>query len=208
MAKPIATRKPPPDKKEPLSRRDSLLDAAAAMVAAGDVGGVTMESVAAAGGVSRALVYKHFANRHELLAALYERESRLLHEELTKAVSAAEGLEHKFRALIEGALAAQSSRGATFAALSDQAGRRHSQRTLQRRRDNMTVRYFATLAVAELGMDEHDATIGVRLVLGAIAVVLQQWRHRRTTEHAVELADAYVAVAMGGLRTLATFERR
>jgi AcrR family transcriptional regulator len=203
MANPIATRTPPSYEKEPLSRRDSLLDAAAAMVATGDVAGVTMESVAVAGGVSRALVYKHFANRHELLAALYERESRLLHEDLTKSVSGAEGLEHKFRALIEGALAAQSSRGATFAALSDHGRRPHRERALQRRRDDMTVRYFATLAVAELGLDEHDATIGVRLVLGAIAVVLQQWRHRRTSEHAAELADAYVAVAMGGLRTFA-----
>jgi AcrR family transcriptional regulator len=204
MAKSIARGKSPSHEKEPLSRWDSLLDAAAAMVAAGDVAGVTMESVAAAGGVSRALVYKHFGNRHDLLAALYERESRLLHRDLTKAVSVAEGLEPKFRALIEGALAAQSSRGATFAALSDQGGRGHSQRALQRRRDDRTVRYFVTLAVAELGLSEHDATIGVRLVLGAIAVVLQQWRQRRTSEHAAELADAYVAVAMGGLRTIAS----
>jgi AcrR family transcriptional regulator len=208
MAKSSATGSRLSQKMEPLSRRDSLLDAAAAVVAAGDVAGVTMESVAAASGVSRALVYKHFANRHELLAALYERESRLLHEELTKAVTAAEGLEHKFRALIEGALAAQSSRGATFAALSDHGGRPHSQRALQRRRDNLTVRHFATLAVADLGLAEHDATIGVRLVLGAISVVLQQWRHRRTSEHAAELADAYVALAMGGLRTFAAVETR
>jgi len=185
-----------------LSRRDSLLDAAAAMVAAGDAAGVTMESVAAADGVSRALVYKHFANRHDLLAALYERESDSLHEELTKAVSAEEGLEQKFRALVEGALAAQSSRGATFAALSDQGGRRRSQRDLQRRRDDATVRYFTAVAVTQLGLQEHQATVGVRLALGAIAVVLQQWRHRRTPEHAVELADAYVAFAVSGLRTL------
>jgi AcrR family transcriptional regulator len=191
----------PPDEKS-LSRRDSLLNAAAAMVAAGEAAGVTMESVAAADGVSRALVYKHFANRHDLLAALYERESRSLHEELTEAVSAAEGLEQKFRALVEGALAAQASRGATFAALLHQGGRRPSQRSLQRRRDDATVRHFASLAVTELGLQEHEATIGVRLALGAIAVVLQQWRGRRTTEHAAELADAYVAFAMSGLRNL------
>ncbi len=202
MAKSSATVRRLTRDEKSLSRRDSLLDAAAAMVAAGDVAGVTMESVAAADGVSRALVYKHFANRHDLLAALYERESRSLHEELTKAVSAEEGLEQKFRALVEGALAAQSSRGATFAALSDQGGRRPSQRALQRRRDNATVRYFAGLAVTELGLHEHEATVGVRLALGAIAVVLQQWRYRRNDEHAVELADAYVAFSMSGLRTL------
>jgi AcrR family transcriptional regulator len=202
MAKSTAKSSELPGEAEPLSRRDSLLDAAAAMVAAGDVAGVTMESVAAAAGVSRALVYKHFANRHDLLAGLYERESGLLHEELTEAVSAADGLEQKFRALVEGALAAQWSRGATFAALSDQGGRPTGQRNLQRRRDSVTVRYFAGLAVRELGLNERLATIRVRLALGAIAVVLQQWRHRRTPEYAAELADAYVALAMGGLRTV------
>jgi AcrR family transcriptional regulator len=189
---------------EPLSRRDSLLDAAGALVAAGDAAGVTMETVAAASGVSRALVYKHFANRHDLLAALFERESRLLHRQLTLAVADAVGLEAKFRALVEEALAAQSSRGATFAALLSQGRRPADQRAVQHRRDGATVRYFAALAVAELGLEERQAITGTQLALGAIALVLQQWRHRPTPEYAEQLADAYVAFAMGGLRTLSS----
>ncbi len=189
---------------ESLSRRDSLLDAAGTLVATGDTAGVTMESVAAASGVSRALVYKHFANRSDVLAALFERESRLLHEQLTRAVADAVGLEAKFRALVEGALAAQSSRGATFAALLNQGGRPTEQRAVQRGRDRSTVRYFASLAVAELGLEKKDAVTGVQLALGAIALVLQQWRRRPTPEHAEQLADAYVAFALGGLRTLAS----
>src|SRR6266702_5092354 len=98
-------------------RRDLLLDAAAELVAAGDVEAVSMEAVAERAGVSRPLVYKHFANRDDLLAAVYQRESTLLHAELTADVSAAESLEETFRALIHGALRAQASRGATFAAL-------------------------------------------------------------------------------------------
>ena len=188
---------------EPLNRRDSLLDAAAALVAAGDAAGVTMESVAAASGVSRALVYKHFANRHDVLSALFERESRLLHEELTRSVSEAEGLEAKFRALVEGSLAAQSIRGAAFAALVHQGARAADQRVVQHRRDAATVRYYAGLAMRELGLEESKAITGVRLALGSIALVLQQWRHRPTPAYAEELADAYVAFAMGGLRTLA-----
>jgi AcrR family transcriptional regulator len=189
-------------KTEALSRRDSLLDAAGTLVARGGVGGVTMESVAAASGVSRALVYKHFVNRRDVLAALFERESHLLHEQLTEAVANAEGLEEKFRALVEGALAAQSSRGATFAALMNQGGRQPDLRAVQQRRDTATVRYFAAVAVAELGIEKKKAITGTRLALGAIALVLQQWRHRPTSEHAEQLADAYVAFAMGGLRTL------
>lgn len=191
-------------KTEPLSRRDSLLDAAGVLVAAGDAAGVTMESVAAASGVSRALVYKHFANRHDVLAALFERESRLLHQQLTLAVAGAVGLEAKFRALVEGAVAAQSDRGAAFAALLNQGRRPADQRAVQRRRDSATVRYFTAMAVAELGLEERQALTGVQLALGAIALVLQQWRHRPTPEYAEQLADAYVAFAMGGLRTLSS----
>jgi hypothetical protein len=60
------------------------------------------------------------------------------------------------------------------------------------------------LAVAELGLEERQAIIGAQLALGAIALVLEQWRHRPTPEYAEQLADAYVAFAMGGLRTLSS----
>ena len=53
------------------------------LVASADADSVTMEAVAERAGVSRPLVYKHFANRAELLASLYQRESILLHQELT-----------------------------------------------------------------------------------------------------------------------------
>src|SRR5713101_1521887 len=81
-------------------RRDALLDAAAELVATGDVEEVSMEAVAERAGVSRPLVYKHFANRRELLAAVYQRESALLHAELSADVSTADTLEETFRALI------------------------------------------------------------------------------------------------------------
>src|SRR5438046_1775983 len=103
-------------------RRQALLDVAAGMVAAGDVDEGSMEAVADIAGVSRALVYKHFANRRELLSALYERESARLHAELTAEVQAAADLAGMLRALIRGALAAQASRGATFAALGHSGG--------------------------------------------------------------------------------------
>src|ERR1051325_10793621 len=89
-------------------RRQLLLDAAAAMVAEGDIDDITIERVADRAGVSRALLYKHFADRRDLLAAVYQRESQIVHTELTAAVVAADSLEGMFRALIRGALEAQA----------------------------------------------------------------------------------------------------
>src|SRR5205814_8380526 len=130
-------------------RREALLDVVAGMVAAGDVDEVSMESVADMAGVSRALVYKHFANRRELLSALYERESARLHDELTTAVQAAHDVAGMLRSLVRGALAAQAARGATFAALGQSGGRSAAQRDVQRRRDGRTLRYFTERAGVE-----------------------------------------------------------
>src|SRR5436853_6252024 len=124
------------DEVEPLrlpraDRRDGLLDAAAALIAAGDVEAVSMEAVAERAGVSRPLVYKHFANRSELLAAVYQRESATLHSELASQVGAGGAGGDVVRALVSGALRAEGSRGATFAAM-----RAAGRRTRQRRQDD------------------------------------------------------------------------
>lgn len=200
MAPPSATRS---GDLAPAGRREALLDVAARIVAHSDVDAVTMESVAAAAGVSRPLVYKHFPNRKALLQALYEREGEHLHRQLSRAVAEADGLEQMLRALIEGALAAQAERGATFAALAAAGGRPPDVRDVQRQRDAATLRYFTGRAVAELGLGEADAATGVRLVLGSLPMVLDQYRRQRSGEHAARLARTYVSMAMGGLRALA-----
>jgi AcrR family transcriptional regulator len=153
-------------------------------------------------------VYKHFANRSELLAAVYKRESALLHAELTADVSAAETIEDTFRALIHGALRAQASRGATFAALRAAGLRTRERREEQRSRDRTTLRYFASKAVREFGLDRAQAKAAAAILLGAIDAALAQWRARPTREHAALLEDAYVSIAMGGLNELSRVRDR
>jgi AcrR family transcriptional regulator len=162
-----------------------------------------MEAVAERAGVSRPLVYKHFANRTELLAALYARESLALHEHLAAAVSGATTLEDMFRALVRGSLEAQASRGATFATLRAAGSRTAERRREQRRRDAGTVRFFTRQAMQRFGLDEREAAAGVGIMLSAIDSVLLAWRVRPTREQAKLLEDTYVTLAMGGLRALA-----
>jgi len=185
-------------------RRDALIDAAAELIATAEIDAVSMEAVAERAGVSRPLVYKHFGNRGELLAAVYKRESALLHAELSADVSAATTLEETFRALIRGALRAQASRGATFAALRAAGLRKPDVRAEQRERDRMTLRHFASRAVREFDLDRQQAKAAVAILLGAIDTVLAQWRLHPTRDHAVLLEDTYVSVAMGGLAQLAS----
>ncbi|HVT78884.1 MAG TPA: helix-turn-helix domain-containing protein [Acidimicrobiales bacterium] len=185
------------------SRRDTLLDSAATLIEAGGADAVTMEAVAEHAGVSRPLVYKHFANRSELLQALYARESEALHVHLASAVAGATTLEEMLRALVRGSLEAQAARGATFATLRAAGSRTVERKQEQRRRDAATLRFFLREAMARFGLEEKQARAGVAIVLGAIDAVLSAWRARPTKEQAQLLEDTYVTMAMGGLAALA-----
>lgn len=184
-------------------RRDALLDAAVELVVMGDADAVSMEAVAERAGVSRPLVYKHFANRGELLAAVYQREATLLHRELAAEVGAAATVEEMFRTLIRGALQAAAERGHVFSALRSAGGRSHELRREQRGRDVETVRAFAGRAMRELGLDRRRATATAATLLAAIEPVLTQWRLRPTADQAQLLEEIYVGMVRGALRDAA-----
>jgi AcrR family transcriptional regulator len=183
-------------------RRDALLDVAAAMVAEGDIDSLSMESVAERAGVSRPLVYKHFANRRELLAAVYRREAALLHHELATAVAAEDTLAGKFRALIRGALQAEAERGGALSALRAAGGPHHALREEQRARDRGTVTHFARQAMREYAIDERHAKSAVSILLRAIEGVLAEWRLRPSASRATLLEDTYVTIAVGAFERL------
>jgi len=186
-----------------VDRRDALLAAAAAILTDKSVEAVTMEAVAERASVSRPLVYKHFANRGELLAAVYQREAAVLHNELATAVRQATTVTEMFRALIRGALKAQADRGTALAALRAAGGWNRALRQEQRQRDQTTVRYFATHVSQELGVGQPEATLAVAILLGAIETVLAQWRRRPTRQYATQLEDVYITLVTGGLAQLA-----
>jgi AcrR family transcriptional regulator len=168
-----------------------------------EIDAVTMDAVAERSGVSRPLVYKHFANRGEMLGALYQREAAQVHAEMSAQVTAADTLEDMFRALIRGALQARANRAPALTVLRAAGVRSRELRDEQRRRDRTTLRFFATRAVRDLQLDERTAKAGVAILLGAVEAVLAQWRVRPTREHAALLEDTYVALVMGGLDELA-----
>ncbi|MEW2418156.1 helix-turn-helix domain-containing protein [Streptomyces sp. NPDC046866] len=62
---------PPRQRLSPAERRSQLLGVAAQLFAAHPYDDVLMEDVAERAGVSRALLYQHFATKRELFAALY-----------------------------------------------------------------------------------------------------------------------------------------
>ena len=70
----------------PAQRREQLIDAALSVILEQGYGGVSIEAVARAAGVTRPVVYDHFPNLPQLLHALVEREERYSLEQLEDVV--------------------------------------------------------------------------------------------------------------------------
>ena len=183
-------------------RREALLAAAADLIAA-EAENLSMDSVAEAAGVSRPLLYKHFANRQELLVAVYRRETGLLHEEVAASVRAARDLDGKFRAIMHGTLRAEAERGAALKALRAAGGRDQSFREQRQRRDRETVRYFSRIASGTLGTEEQVTRKTISLLLRCMEGVLAEWRLKPTPANAAWLEEVYVTMCMGALEALA-----
>src|SRR4051794_37974160 len=181
---------PEPPRLARADRREELLDAALELVAGGDVESVSVDAVADRAGVSRSLVYKHFANRTDILTALYEREGARLHDQLAADVVAARTLEEKYRALCHGSLMAAKERGQIFDGLRSAAGMNKQLRKVQRDRDRQTAAAYVQLTERETGVRREVVEPVTALLLGAIAPMLTLWHARPTERHAAEIEDA------------------
>jgi AcrR family transcriptional regulator len=188
-------------------RRDALLNAAVALVRTTSVQEVSMETVAQHAEVSRPLVYKHFANRDELLAAAYRREASKLHAELASEVASAGTVEEMYQALLRGSIRATEERGEIFSALRAAGGWNQSIRREQRSRDRDTVRAFAAMAVRQYGLERSRSTTVTAVLLGALDAVLAQWRRHPSEQSAKTLEETYLAMVVGAYSMAAADSR-
>ena len=168
-----------------------------ALVKAKGVHGVSMEAVAERAGVSRPLVYKHFANRDELVAAAYRREAAKLHLDLATEVAASSSVEDMYLALLRGSIRATVERGHIFTALRAAGGWNRDIRREQRSRDRETVRAFAAVAARQYGLERRRSIAATAVLLGALEAVLTQWRIDPTEDNAGILEETYLAMVVG-----------
>jgi AcrR family transcriptional regulator len=99
-------------------RRRQLLDAAMQIIVEHGAGAMSMERLAAAAGVSKALPYKHFENSEAVLAELYRRETNALGRRVWQALSEAGPDDDLIRLSLRVYFDEVSRRGPVLAALS------------------------------------------------------------------------------------------
>jgi len=185
-------------------RRELLLDVTRDLLAEGAPRAVTMGTVAERAEVTRALVYKHFDNKHDLLAALYQREAKQLDRAIRAQVTEApDGFEPKLRAFTRAVLGAAGEHGRFFASLRA-FGASDTTRRDRRSWDRRTVTYFAHLAANEFALDASAARSVMSILLSGVDALIVQVRARSTAEDLRVLEDTYVNATLGALTRVAS----
>ncbi len=182
-------------------RRERLMDVTRQLVLEVGPHSINIGAVADRAEVTRALVYKHFDNKDDLLLAVYRREAKRLDKQIRRIVEAAPpGLECKVRSFITAAIDAIDEHAPFFTPLQD-ARTDPSARRDRRNWDSRSVTYFAELAVQEYELDPATARAAMAVLLAGMPAVLV--RARNHVDDRADLEDIYVDTVLGALARLA-----
>lgn len=179
-----------------------MLDVALDLLVVGGEPAITIGTVAERANVTRALLYKHFDNRDDLIIELYRREARRLDDEIVALVTSTPGgFEPKLRAMVRALLAATDRWGTIFNPLrhtpAGQVGRREN-----RARNRRTIQYFARLAADDYDLPTGDVARAMTIILGGLDPLMWMVRADTRADDRERLVDLYVTMAINALRGL------
>lgn len=182
-------------------RHEHFLDVAAQLILDKGIDSVTMESVAAAAGVSKGLGYAYFSDRGDLLMAVLNREMHAMERRIGRAVADADTFEDKIRAGTKAWFDTVSERGALFTTLQSTSqirGKRAKERKANLRRWET---FYADIAERELGVPRRQADVASAMLIAALSGIVRRWVDSRDPRRLLE--DTFVEFAIGGFRNLA-----
>ncbi len=183
-----------------VEREATLLDAAAGIVAEDGVEALTMEGIAARAGVNKALVYRFFTNRDDVLVGLWVRETARFDEAIMAALRGKRDFAQKLHAIVEAWLDEVEAGGCLIRLDAPGAGpSRLAER--RKRREEAVVRFLADLIRSTGNISERDAFVmAAALGKGAQGLHALQahtgWPRR-------PLVDTFVRLCVGAVESLA-----
>jgi AcrR family transcriptional regulator len=184
------------------------LDAAAHIAAEQGVALVTMEAVAAAVGVNKALLYRQFDNRGELLLALFDRETAELDRRVECAIADVTGFEAKVRAWARAWFDHLAERAALFGRLMEARTIAPEVAVRHRERLRRLERTYGDWYAAELGIPPEEARDAARVLLAGLGGAIDRWRTAPSRATRNRLERTYVELLLGGLRQLSATRRQ
>jgi AcrR family transcriptional regulator len=173
-------------------RRVQLLEVAADIVSSGGVRALTVEAVAEKAGVHRPIVYRHFENAEQLLAAVIERELGLLGRSTKSVVDGVEGFEPRLRAAMTSWMHQFASSAMLMNAALVRAPTTDELRARRRAQNNASMSWL-TAELNSAGLTATDSEIAAALLLTGLTGVVSLWRAKRITRDIA--TDRFVAMA-------------
>ncbi len=175
-------------------RRAQIAGAAATVFAERESSDVSFEDVAAAAGVSRSLVYKHFGDRSSLLAAAYLHDIERLDAHILESLEACTDDDQRLRSVVEAYLGFAKSNHASSRLIATLGTLRHP--AVQ------AAMYARVDRIAEQFGHSPEALLVARGIVGLLESVSIYWADNRTTE-VDEAVDILVRVLRNGLSEVA-----
>jgi AcrR family transcriptional regulator len=192
---------PKQDRMSSDERRDGLIRTALELLREGGTQRLTIGTVAERVGVTRALVYKHFSNRQDLINTAYAREAEKLHLAIAEEVEKARDFEGCLRAFVKAVMNAVDSHGLIFNPQQTETHGKEFQRQ-QQQRNRRTLSFFSQMASEEFGLSLKEATSAMGVLLSGITSLRIQAHVLPTPEDRQFLADMYVDLVIGALQKL------
>jgi AcrR family transcriptional regulator len=182
-------------------RREHFLDVAAKLVVDDGVEVVTMESVAAAAGVSKGLGYAYFSDRSDLLMAVLSREMGSMERRIGRAVAKADGFEDKLRTGVKAWFDTVAERGTLLGTLLGASQIRGKRAAERRANVQRWVDFYADLAEHELGVPRRQAEVAAAILLAGLSGVVHRWTDSHDPRRLLE--ETFVEMALRGFQGLA-----
>jgi AcrR family transcriptional regulator len=198
------TKAPPRRRMRKDLRRQTILLAATRALAESGPEGVSMGRVASMLGISRTMLYDHFASRAELLVAIHDDYARFLQEKVSAAVAGNDrDLNSLARASVRGFLDAVAERGVFNRRVlrigAAEPDVRDSQRRLWRFAVDGTIARVRPLVGP---VDEGKLRLAASMTISLMVQAATMWLEGECTREQAE--DIYVTMAVPALSALAS----
>lgn len=180
------------------ARKESLLRSAQAIIRERGLEGLTMESLAAHGGVNKALPYRHFGNRDDVLVALYRFENEQFDARLAAAMTDAHTFTDKVRVLLH-TWHDNVCEGLGTPALMQARTQTHELETLRAARIQSSAEYIADLIQESYDLPRLQAKLAGKVLLAGSQGLASVWQHSRADD---ELIESFVQMSVGAVGAL------
>ncbi|NJN51121.1 MAG: TetR/AcrR family transcriptional regulator [Gammaproteobacteria bacterium] len=184
----------------PEERAEQFLLAAADIVRRDGTQALTMESLAAACGVNKALPYRHFSNRDAVLVALYKRQNDAFDLALAAEMQVARSFEDALRALVD-TWSKQAASGAGLPALQEVRTSDGELETLRANRIQASVAYIAHMIGRYWDISKRDAILAASVLFAGSRGLTAIWDHTHAPRAA--LNESFIRMAIGAVKAVA-----